>query len=110
MKNTHIPSAQKADKWTNTLFTNALFRRRQVAWTHYGWHGRAVLTVDNNVITKNHRVSVLQEGGGAAWTLIIANVSTSDQGAYMCQINTVPPVKRYGHIKVVGKILLPSDK
>nr|XP_027207828.1 protein amalgam-like [Penaeus vannamei] len=73
----------------------------KVAWTHYGWHGRAVLTVDNNVITKNHRVSVLQEGGGAAWTLIIANVSTTDQGTYMCQINTVPPVKRYGHIKVV---------
>ncbi|CAL4067291.1 unnamed protein product, partial [Meganyctiphanes norvegica] len=73
----------------------------KVAWVHYGWRGRAVLTVHHQVITKNPRVSLLRERGGGVWTLVIANVTTTDQGGYMCQINTVPPAKIYGHITVL---------
>ncbi|KAK8738915.1 hypothetical protein OTU49_003736, partial [Cherax quadricarinatus] len=73
----------------------------KVAWTHYGRTGRAVLTVDTQVITKNQRVSLLKERGGASWSLVIKNVTTTDLGDYLCQVNTVPPEKLYFHISVV---------
>ncbi|XP_069171299.1 uncharacterized protein [Procambarus clarkii] len=73
----------------------------KVAWTHYGLTGRAVLTVDSVVITKNQRVSLQKERGGASWSLLIKNVTTTDMGEYLCQVNTVPPQKLYFHITVV---------
>ncbi|XP_042218320.1 uncharacterized protein LOC121863629 [Homarus americanus] len=73
----------------------------KIAWTHYGSSGRAVLTVDTLVITKNQRVSLLKERGGASWSLVINNVTTTDLGDYLCQVNTVPPEKLYFHISVV---------
>nr|XP_045612392.1 uncharacterized protein LOC123766946 [Procambarus clarkii] len=74
----------------------------KVAWTHYGRRGRAVLTVDTVVITKNDRVSLAKERGGTSWSLVITNVTTTDQGLYLCQLNTVPPHKLYFHITVVA--------
>ncbi|XP_071549820.1 uncharacterized protein [Panulirus ornatus] len=73
----------------------------KVAWMHYGLMGRIVLTVDTVVITKNPRVSLLRERGGASWSLVIANVTTTDQGIYLCQVNTVPPGKLYFQISVL---------
>ncbi|XP_071518482.1 uncharacterized protein [Panulirus ornatus] len=74
----------------------------KVAWMHYGLTGRAVLTVGTVVITKNQRVSLLKEHGGASWSLVINNFTTSDQGPYLCQVNTAPlPEKLYFHISVV---------
>ena len=79
-----------------------------MAWTHYGKAGRAVLSVDSAVLTKNHRVSLLQEREGASWSLFINNVTTSDQGTYACQVNTAPPQRLNFHIGVVGACPQPG--
>ncbi|KAK8721514.1 hypothetical protein OTU49_012757, partial [Cherax quadricarinatus] len=86
-------------------------RHYKVAWTHYGPRGRAVLTVDTQVITKNQRVSLVKEQGGTTWSLVITNITTSDGGLYLCQLNTVPPHRLYFHLHVVASpvIVRPPD-
>ncbi|XP_059080787.1 limbic system-associated membrane protein-like isoform X2 [Tigriopus californicus] len=70
----------------------------KVAWIHYD--RSAILTVQNHVITRNPRIAVSQEGH-QTWNLIIKNVQTADQGAYMCQINTAKAKTRLGFLNVV---------
>ena len=72
----------------------------QVAWIHFD--RSAILTVQNNVITRNPRIGVSHEGH-RTWNLHIKNVQRTDQGAYMCQINTSKAKTRLGYLNVVGK-------
>jgi len=60
----------------------------------------AILTVQNNVITRNPRIGVSHEGH-RTWNLHIRNVQRTDQGAYMCQINTAKAKTRLGYLNVV---------
>ena len=71
-----------------------------MAWIHYD--ASAILTVQNNVITRNPRIGVSHEGH-RTWKLHIRNVQGSDQGAYMCQINTPKAKFRLGFLSVVGE-------
>ena len=88
----------------------------KVAWIHYD--RSAILTVQNNVITRNPRIGVSHDGH-SVWNLhirskwihphnflTIANfrdVERSDEGQYMCQINTARAKTRLGNLHVVGK-------
>ncbi|MPC54646.1 hypothetical protein E2C01_048569 [Portunus trituberculatus] len=69
---------------------------------HYAKTGRAVLTVDNLVMTRNNRISLLQEREGASWSLVISNVTTTDQGSYVCEVNTPSPTRLSFNIVVKG--------
>ena len=73
----------------------------QVAWIHYD--RSAILTVQNNVITRNPRIGVSHDGH-SVWNLHIRDVERSDEGQYMCQINTARAKTRLGNLHVVGQL------
>jgi len=58
------------------------------------------LTVQNNVITRNPRIGVSHDGH-SVWNLHIKDVERSDEGQYMCQINTARAKTRLGNLHVV---------
>jgi len=70
----------------------------KVAWIHYD--RSAILTVQNNVITRNPRIGVSHDGH-SVWNLHIKDVERSDEGQYMCQINTARAKTRLGNLHVV---------
>jgi hypothetical protein len=73
-------------------------RNYKVAWVRVDT--QTILTIHNNVITRNPRIS-LSRPGENLWFLHINNVQETDRGWYMCQINTDPMVHRSGYLEVV---------
>uniref|UniRef100_T1GFV6 Ig-like domain-containing protein n=1 Tax=Megaselia scalaris TaxID=36166 RepID=T1GFV6_MEGSC len=63
---------------------------------------QTILTIQNHVITKNHRMSITH-AEKRAWVLRIRDVKESDKGWYMCQINTDPMKSQVGYLDVVEK-------
>jgi neurotrimin len=63
---------------------------------------QTILSMDESVVTRNSRISVIQREGDL-WQLTIKNVKPSDQGWYMCQINTDPMESQVGYLEVTGK-------
>ena len=55
---------------------------------------QTILTIHNNVITRNPRIS-LSRPGENKWYLHLNSAQESDRGWYMCQINTDPMVHRF---------------
>ncbi|XP_014299711.2 opioid-binding protein/cell adhesion molecule homolog [Microplitis demolitor] len=70
----------------------------KVAWLQV--NTQTILTIAIHVITKNHRISV-SHSDHRIWYLHIRDVRESDQGDYMCQINTDPMISQVGQLKVV---------
>ncbi|XP_034950569.1 neurotrimin-like isoform X2 [Chelonus insularis] len=70
----------------------------KVAWLQV--NTQTILTIAVHVITKNHRI-VVSHSDHRIWYLHIRDVRESDQGDYMCQINTDPMISQVGHLKVV---------
>lgn len=54
-----------------------------MAWVRVDTH--SILTIHNQVITRNYRIGLVQ-AGGRNWVLKISNVVESDRGFYMCQV------------------------
>lgn len=77
-----------------------LFFLFKVAWVRVDT--QTILTIHNNVITRNPRIS-LSRPSSNQWFLHIQRAQESDRGWYMCQINTDPMVHRSGYLEVVGK-------
>lgn len=48
---------------------------------------QTILTIHNNVITRNYRIGLTQSDN-RKWELQIKQAQESDRGVYMCQINT----------------------
>ncbi|KAK0171171.1 hypothetical protein PV328_008926 [Microctonus aethiopoides] len=69
----------------------------EVAWLQV--NTQTILTIAIHVITKNHRIAVSHSDH--TWYLHIREVRESDQGDYMCQINTDPMISQVGHLKIV---------
>ncbi|XP_031623131.1 opioid-binding protein/cell adhesion molecule homolog [Contarinia nasturtii] len=61
---------------------------------------QTILTIQNNTITKNHRIGITHTEN-RMWQLRIRDVKESDQGWYMCQINTDPMKSALGYLAVV---------
>ncbi len=55
------------------------------------------------VITKNPRYSVTFWDGGRLSRLTISNVRPTDEGWYICSINSQPETRLKGFIQVTGK-------
>lgn len=68
---------------------------------------QTILTIQNHVITKNHRIAV-SNSDQQVWKLHIKDVRISDRGWYMCQINTDPMKSQTAYIEVVGMIFIGS--
>ncbi|CAO1292881.1 unnamed protein product, partial [Diamesa hyperborea] len=61
---------------------------------------QTILTIQNHVITKNHRVGITFTEK-KTWQLRIKDIRESDKGWYMCQINTDPMKSQTGYMEVV---------
>ena len=61
---------------------------------------QTILSIQNHVITKNHRISI-SHTEHRIWQLRIRDVKESDRGWYMCQINTDPMKSQVGYLDVV---------
>ncbi|KAK2585131.1 hypothetical protein KPH14_008638 [Odynerus spinipes] len=70
----------------------------KVAWLRVDT--QTILTIANHVITKNDRIKVTHSEH-KTWYLHIRDVNPSDQGYYMCQINTEPMKSQTGYLEVV---------
>ena len=71
----------------------------QISWIKV--RTQTILTMDARVITHNSRISVVEREGD--WLqLKIKDLALSDQGWYMCQINTDPMVSERGFLEVTG--------
>ncbi|XP_024946074.1 opioid-binding protein/cell adhesion molecule homolog isoform X2 [Cephus cinctus] len=70
----------------------------KVAWLRV--NTQTILTIASHVITKNHRIGVTHSDH-RTWYLHIRDVHESDQGDYMCQINTDPMKSQIGYLAVV---------
>ncbi|KAL5279047.1 LSAMP.2 family protein [Megaselia abdita] len=70
----------------------------KIAWLRVDT--QTILTIQNHVITKNHRMSITH-AEKRAWVLRIRDVKESDKGWYMCQINTDPMKSQVGYLDVV---------
>lgn len=63
---------------------------------------QTILTIHNNVITRNYRIGLIQSDN-RKWELQIRQAQESDRGTYMCQVNTTPMKYNIAHFDVVGK-------
>lgn len=75
----------------------------QVAWLRVDT--QTILTIQNHVITKNHRIGITHTEK-RIWQLRIRDVKESDRGWYMCQINTDPMKSQTGYLDVVGEYFI----
>lgn len=73
----------------------------KVAWLRVDT--QTILTIQNHVITKNHRISIANTEK-KIWQLKIREVKETDKGWYMCQINTDPMKSQMGYLNVVGEL------
>lgn len=64
---------------------------------------QTILTIQNHVITKNHRVGITYSER-KTWQLKLRDIRESDRGWYMCQINTDPMKSQTGFLDVVGNM------
>ncbi|KAK6627695.1 hypothetical protein RUM44_010174 [Polyplax serrata] len=81
-------------------FSKADFLKEdEVAWLRVDT--QTILTIAGHVITKNHRIAITHSDQ-RTWSLHIREVKESDQGWYMCQINTDPMKSQTAHLQVVG--------
>ncbi|XP_066140813.1 lachesin-like [Euwallacea fornicatus] len=74
----------------------------KVAWLQVDT--QTILTIQNHVITKNHRIGITHSEH-KTWFLHIREVKAADKGWYMCQINTDPMKSQVGFLDVV----IPPD-
>lgn len=70
----------------------------QVAWVRV--NTQTVLSFNEHVITKNHRIKVSNPETNQ-WSLEIASVKRHDAGFYMCQVNTDPMMSQLAYLDVV---------
>lgn len=62
---------------------------------------KGILSIHNNVITRNYRFGLLNDENERNFILTIKNVQPSDKGGYMCQINSVPMRYAVGYLDVL---------
>ena len=74
----------------------------QVAWVQVDT--QTILTIHNTVITRNPRVGLSHEGQ-TVYRLHLKDVTETDRGWYMCQINTDPMINKMGFLQVVGQYI-----
>ena len=79
----------------------------RIAWIKV--RTQTILTMDERVVTRNSRISVIQREGNL-WQLTIKSVKPSDQGWYMCQINTDPMISQKGYLAITGQYNFGFEK
>ena len=70
----------------------------KVAWVRVGT--QTVLSYNDIVITKNHRIRV-SHPEPTVWKLFISDIKRRDAGYYMCQVNTDPMQSQLSYLEVL---------
>ncbi|KAL1465492.1 hypothetical protein WDU94_005059, partial [Cyamophila willieti] len=70
----------------------------QIAWLRVDT--QTILTIQNHVVTKNHRI-VVTHSDHRTWYLHIKETRETDRGWYMCQVNTEPMKNQVAYLEVV---------
>ena len=83
-------------------FRTHRFNSQIVAWIRLST--QTILTMNSNMITKNHRFSVhsVSSDAGEEWVLTVRDVRATDRGWYMCQVNTGNSDSVQGFLEVNG--------
>eukprot|EP00090_Calanus_glacialis_P035887 TRINITY_DN61203_c0_g1_i1.p1 TRINITY_DN61203_c0_g1~~TRINITY_DN61203_c0_g1_i1.p1 ORF type:complete len:423 (-),score=59.82 TRINITY_DN61203_c0_g1_i1:108-1376(-) len=61
---------------------------------------KAILTLNSLLVTQNSRYALLRQEAGA-FHLLVTNVRQEDNGTYICQVNTEPPINQEVDLFVV---------
>jgi len=61
---------------------------------------KAILTLNSLLVTQNTRYALLRQEAGA-FHLLVTNVRQEDNGTYICQVNTDPPINQEVDLFVV---------
>ncbi len=69
--------------------------------------GPRILTANTERVTSDERFSVLHELGGQVYVLLIKNVTVKDQGMYVCEVNSDPPVRSFHKLLILSGSLQP---
>jgi hypothetical protein len=69
--------------------------------------GPRILTANSERVTSDERFSVLHEPGGQVYVLLVKNVTTKDQGMYVCEVNSDPPVRSFHKLLILSGSLQP---
>ncbi len=69
--------------------------------------GPRILTANTERVTSDERVSVLHEPGGQVYVLLIKAATVKDQGMYVCEVNSDPPVRSFHKLLVLSGSLQP---
>eukprot|EP00094_Tigriopus_californicus_P005373 TCALIF_05181-PA protein Name:"Similar to LAC Lachesin (Schistocerca americana)" AED:0.42 eAED:0.42 QI:38/0.66/0.5/1/0.66/0.5/4/0/202 len=85
------------DAMLNCFIDNA--QGFKIAWIRVDT--QTILTMNENVISRNHRFYIDHNKLDRQWSLSIREVKPSDQGWYMCQINTDPMMSTTGYLEVL---------
>jgi len=96
IKNVSIPVGRDATM-ACTITGKFSMESLRISWIKV--RTQTILTMDARVITRNPRISVVEREGDL-WQLTIKDLKPSDQGWYMCQINTDPMVSERGFLEV----------
>ncbi|XP_018897907.2 Ig-like and fibronectin type-III domain-containing protein 1 isoform X1 [Bemisia tabaci] len=82
-------------------------------------HSKRILTAGENRVTADTRFDVLHDPvkpkdkkikGNDVWVLAIKNVSVSDAGMYVCEVNSEPVVRSFHKLIVLSAQLQPPPK
>ena len=88
-----------------------IFSSFQVAWLRV--NTQTILSMGTKIITMNPRYSVsshLDLGAGTSKSILrFENVKPSDQGSYMCQLNTLGSLGQTGFLTVTGNQFLDTE-
>ena len=88
-----------------------IFSWFQVAWLRV--NTQTILSMGTKIITMNPRYSVsshLDLGAGTSKSILrFENVKPSDQGSYMCQLNTLGSLGQTGFLTVTGNQFLDTE-
>ncbi|XP_071034576.1 lachesin isoform X2 [Parasteatoda tepidariorum] len=93
---TNVTVTEGSTAYLTCVVENLGFYR--VAWIRV--ESQTILSIHTHVITRNYRIS-LDHKNRQNWNLAITSVEESDRGQYMCQINTVPMMKRVTYLEVL---------
>ncbi|XP_068233331.1 uncharacterized protein [Palaemon carinicauda] len=73
-----------------------------VWWSKYEDRKKTILTVADSRIVIDDRVSILHDrAGGDVWVLVVKNVKVSDNGVYVCEVNSQPSLTSRYMVTVV---------
>ncbi|TRY80837.1 hypothetical protein TCAL_04329 [Tigriopus californicus] len=105
----NLPSSQVRAEGQEVLFT-CIARNSNNDTVIWKYGADKILTAGNVRVTSKKNVEILHDEGGSVYVLSIKNLTPTDSGLYMCEINTQPPTRSFYKLTVISSKLTAPDK